>query len=64
MPAIPIRLKTSPNAAQAIKAVVGGVRYRRLVTRVAALLRIRANNRKIAPIESATTDHSLSLIHI
>src|SRR5690606_11661595 len=58
MPAMPARLKDSPNAAQAIRAVVGGVRYSRLVTCVAALLRIRANSRKIAPIDKASTDHA------
>jgi len=58
MPAMPIRLNTSPNAAHAINAVVGGVRYSKLVTCVAALLRINANNKKIAPIDNANTDHS------
>jgi hypothetical protein len=38
--------------------VVGGVRYSRLVTLVASLRLMSLNSRKMAPIESARTDHS------
>ena len=58
MPATPVRLNASPNMSQAIRAVVGGVRYNRLVTLVAALFRINANSRKIAPMDNARMDHS------
>ena len=50
-PASIIRLKGSSNKNQAINAVVGGVRYKRLVTLVAAPFRININNKLIAPIE-------------
>ena len=52
MPIMPTMLNASPNMTHAMMAVVGGVRYNRLVTCVAALFRIRANSRKIAPIDS------------
>ena len=37
---------------------VGGVRYSKPVTFVASLRRIRANSRKMAPMDSTRTDHS------
>ena len=43
----------SSNKNHAIKAVVGGVKYIKLVTLVAAPLRIKMNNKEIAPIEMA-----------
>ena len=58
MPAMPTMLNASLNMTHAITAVVGGVRYNKLVTCVAALLRMSANSRKIAPIDRARTDHS------
>ncbi len=50
-PASIMRVRGSSNKTQAINAVVGGVRYKRLVTFVAAPLRIKINNKLIAPIE-------------
>ena len=50
-PASIIRLIGSSNKNQAINAVVGGVRYKRLVTLVAAPFRIKINNKLMAPIE-------------
>ena len=58
MPAMPAMLNASPNISQAMTAVVGGVRYNKLVTLVAALFRIKANNRKMAPIDNAKIAHS------
>ena len=49
------RLKGSSNINQAIAAVVGGVKYRRLVTLVAAPFRIIINNKLMDPIESGIT---------
>ena len=63
MPTIPAKLKLSPKINHAMIAVVGGVKYIRLVTLVAALLRIKANNRKIAPIDRAKIDHNKAPIN-
>ena len=43
-------------------AVVGGVRYKRLVTLVAAPLRIIINNKLIDPIDSGKIAHNKALI--
>jgi hypothetical protein len=57
-----IHVMGSSNKIQAIKAVVGGVKYIKLVTLVAAPLRIKINNKEIAPIEMAKTPHSMAPI--
>ena len=57
-PASIISVRGSSNKIQAISAVVGGVRYKRLVTFVAAPLRIKINNKLIAPIEVGKIPHS------
>jgi hypothetical protein len=44
MPITPSTLKASPNISHAISAVVGGVRYSRLVTTVASLRRSSVNS--------------------
>ena len=51
-------VKGSSNKIQAIRAVVGGVKYNRLVTLVAAPLRIKINNKLIAPIEVGKIPYS------
>ena len=53
----------SLNKNQAIKAVVGGVKYIKLVTLVAAPWRIITNNRELAPIDKANIDHNKEYIN-
>ncbi len=48
----------SLNKNQAINAVVGGVKYIKLVTLVAAPCRIITNNKELAPIDKANMDHN------
>lgn len=48
----------SLNKNHAINAVVGGVRYIKLVTLVAAPCRIITNNKELAPIDKANIDHN------
>ena len=57
IPAIPMSVNVSENNNQASIAVSGGVRYIKLETWVAALLRIRAYNKNMAPIDNAKIDH-------
>ena len=53
----------SLNKTHAINAVVGGVRYIKLVTLVAAPCRIITNNRELAPIDKANIDHNKEKIN-
>ena len=53
-----IAVNGSPNKNQAINAVVGGVRYRKLVTLVAAPLRIIIKSKLIEPIDSGKIAHN------
>ena len=53
----------SSNKTHAINAVVGGVRYIKLVTLVAAPWRIITNNKELAPIDKANMDHSKEKIN-
>ena len=53
----------SLNKNQAINAVVGGVRYIKLVTLVAAPCRIITNNKELAPIDKANIDHNKEKIN-
>ena len=53
----------SSNKTHAINAVVGGVRYIKLVTLVAAPCRIITNNRELAPIDKANIDHNKEKIN-
>ena len=57
-----IRVNGSSNKSHAIKAVVGGVKYNRLVTLVAAPLRIIMNNKLIEPMERGKMAHSKAVI--
>jgi hypothetical protein len=56
MPAMPMSVNVSENNNQASIAVSGGVKYIKLETWVAALLRIRAYNKNMAPIDNANID--------
>ena len=53
----------SLNKNHAINAVVGGVKYIRLVTLVAAPWRIITNNKELAPIDKANIDHNKEKIN-
>jgi hypothetical protein len=53
----------SSNRNHAINAVVGGVKYIKLVTLVAAPWRIITNNSELAPIDKANMDHNKEKIN-
>ena len=55
IPKIIVQVIGSLNSIQAMMAVVGGVRYIRLVTLVASPFLIMTNNSEIAPIDNAKT---------
>ena len=55
IPKIIVQVIGSLNSIQAMMAVVGGVRYIRLVTLVASPFLIMTNNSEIAPIDKAKT---------
>ena len=57
IPKIMVQVIGSLNSIQAITAVVGGVRYIKLVTLVASPFLIITNNKEIAPIDKAKTAH-------
>ena len=62
IPAAIIQVKGSSNSNHAIIAVVGGVRYKRLVTLVAAPLRIIMNSKLTEPIEMGNMAHSMAVM--
>ena len=53
-----VHVMGSSNKNHAINAVVGGVKYIKLVTLVAAPCRIITNNKELAPIDKANMDHN------
>lgn len=55
MPKIMVQVIGSLNKSHAMMAVVGGVRYIRLVTLVASPFLIMTNNNEMAPIDNAKT---------
>jgi hypothetical protein len=53
-----VQVMGSLNKNHAINAVVGGVRYIKLVTLVAAPCRIITNSKELAPIDKSNIDHN------